>query len=164
MSSKRSVSITVNGQQVAAEIECRMTLAEFIRERLGLTGTKVGCNRGECGSCTVILGGRSVYSCSVLAVEADGKEVVTIEGIGKEQSLHPLQEAFVEHDALQCGYCTPGMIMSLKSLLDVNGRPTREEVKGAIEGNLCRCGSYNNIVEATLAASRESIRKGSHEE
>jgi carbon-monoxide dehydrogenase small subunit len=160
MVSKKPISITLNREKIAAEVECRITLAEFIRERLGLTGTKIGCNRGECGSCTVILDGLPVYSCTILAVDADGKEVVTIEGMGSENSLDPIQEAFIDYDALQCGYCTSGMILSVKALLDEKITPTEEDVRNAIDGNLCRCGSYINIIKATLAVSEKSARKG----
>jgi len=153
---KKDVSLTVNGKNVKAQIDCRVTLAEFLREELGLTGTKVGCNRGECGSCTVIMEGEAVYSCTVLAVEAAGKNIVTIEGLtGREGRLHPLQEAFIEEDALQCGYCTPGMIMSIIALLDRNPHPTEGDVRNAIDGNLCRCGCFPNIVKATLKASEK---------
>jgi aerobic carbon-monoxide dehydrogenase small subunit len=160
MVSKKPISITLNREKIAAEVECRITLAEFIRERLGLTGTKIGCNRGECGSCTVILDGLPVYSCTILAVDADGKEVVTIEGMGSENSLDPIQEAFIDYDALQCGYCTSGMILSVKALLAEKITPTEEDVRNAIDGNLCRCGSYINIIKATLAVSEKSARKG----
>ena len=147
----KRIALTVNGKKVEAEVEARMTLAEFLREELGLTGTKVGCNRAECGSCTVILDGNPAYSCTVLAAEVEGKEVLTIEGLTKEDgTLHPLQEAFVDADALQCGYCTPGMILSLKALLDRNPHPTEDDIRHAIDGNLCRCGSYPNIIKATL--------------
>ena len=153
---KKEISLTVNGKNVKAQIDCRVTLAEFLREELGLTGTKVGCNRGECGSCTVIMEGEAVYSCTVLAVEAAGKNIVTIEGLtGREGRLHPLQEAFIEEDALQCGYCTPGMIMSIIALLDRNPHPTEGDVRNAIDGNLCRCGCFPNIVKATLKASEK---------
>jgi len=151
---KKQISLTVNGKRVQAEVDCRMTLAEFLREGLGLTGTKVGCNRGECGSCTVILDDRPVYSCTVLAVEAAGKRILTIEGLtDKGGKLHPLQEAFIEEDALQCGYCTPGMILSLIALLHRNPHPTEGDVRNAIDGNLCRCGSFSNIIKATLKVS-----------
>jgi len=153
------VLLTVNGEKVEAEINPRMTLAEFLRDILGLTGTKVGCNRAECGSCTVLFDGKPVYSCTVLAVEAAGRKVLTIEGLTKAGQLHPLQEAFIEHDALQCGYCTPGMLMSLKALLDRDPHPTEDSVRTAIDGNLCRCGSYPNIVKATLAASRKMAHR-----
>ena len=159
---KKRISLIVNGKGVQAEIDCRMTLAEFLREEMGLTGTKVGCNRAECGSCTVILDEKPVYSCCILAVEATGRQVLTIEGLaGKDGTLHPLQRAFVEEDALQCGYCTPGMIMSVYALLGRNARPTQEEVKHAIDGNLCRCGSFPNIVRAALRVSEKiSGRQG----
>lgn len=157
---KRHISLTVNGNKVEAEVDCRMTLAEFLREELDLTGTKVGCNRGECGSCTVILDGKPVYSCTILVVEAKDREVQTIEGLANgEGKLHPLQEAFVEADALQCGYCTPGMLMSVKALLDRNPRPTADDIKSAIDGNFCRCGSYPNIIKATLEVSEKMARK-----
>ena len=156
--SKKHIELTVNGNKVQAEVESRITLAEFLREELRLTGTKVGCNRAECGSCTVILDGNPVYSCSLLAVEAAGREVLTVEGLGSKDKLHPLQEAFIEHDALQCGYCTPGMLMTLRALLDKNPRPKKDDVRNAIDGNFCRCGSYPNIVNATLDASKELLR------
>ena len=157
--SKKQVSMTVNGKKVDRDIPSRMTLAEFLREELDLTGTKVGCNRGECGSCTVVMDGNPVLSCTVLGVEANGKEILTIEGLAEEGRLHPIQEAFVEHDALQCGYCTPGMIMSVKALLDKNPRPTDQEIREGIDGNSCRCGSYPNVIKATLDASKKIIRK-----
>ena len=156
---KCHLALTVNGTRVEGDVDCRMTLAEFLREELALTGTKVGCNRGECGACTVLLNGNPVYSCTMLAVDAVGKEVLTIEGLADEGNLHPLQEAFIEHDALQCGYCTPGMILSVKALLDRNPRPTEDDVRNAIDGNLCRCGSYPNIIEATIAASEKRAQK-----
>ena len=155
---RKQISLTVNGKSVTAEIDCRMTLAEFLREELGLTGTKVGCNRGECGSCTVLLDGKPVYSCTVLAVEAVGKKILTIEGLTDEEGkLHPLQEAFIEEDALQCGYCTPGMILSLIALLHRNPHPTEGDVRNAIDGNLCRCGSFSNIMKATLKTSEKMV-------
>ena len=152
---KKHITLTVNGRKVERDIDSRMTLAEFLREELDLTGTKVGCNRGECGSCTVIMDGDPVLSCTVLGVEASGREVLTIEGLASEGRLHPIQEAFVEHDALQCGYCTPGMIMSIKALLDKNPNPTEEDVRKSIDGNFCRCGSYPNIIKATIEASKK---------
>ena len=156
---KRHLTLTVNGAHVESDIEPRMTLAEFLREELELTGTKVGCNRGECGACTVLLDRNPVYSCTMLAVDAAGKEVLTIEGLADGGILHPLQEAFIEHDALQCGYCTPGMVLSAKALLDRNPHPTEYDVRNAIDGNLCRCGSYPNIIEATIAASEKRAQK-----
>ncbi len=157
--SKKRLTLTVNGKKVEAEVDLSMTLAEFLREELNLTGTKVGCNRGECGSCTVIVDGTAVYSCTTLAIEAAGREVLTIEGLTGDGKLHPLQEAFIEHDALQCGYCTPGMILSAKALLDKNPHPTEIDVRTAIDGNLCRCGSIPNILEAVLEVSRKMAQK-----
>jgi len=154
-SGKKRIALTVNGKRVECDIDTRMTLAEFLREDLDLTGTKVGCNRGECGSCTVLLDGVPVYSCTVLGVEAAGREVLTIEGLADEGKLHLLQDAFIEHDALQCGYCTPGMLMSIKALLDRNPQPTDDDVRKATDGNFCRCGSYPNIIKATLDASKK---------
>ncbi len=156
----RLVALTVNGKAVEMEADTRMTLAEFLRERLGLTGTKVGCNRAECGSCTVLVDGQAVYSCSTLAVEAAGKEVITIEGVAGGERLNPIQEAFIEHDALQCGFCTPGMILSLKALLDKRPGATEDEVRNTIDGNLCRCGCYPNILKAALAAAAKMARRG----
>ena len=153
---RKRIALNVNGKKVEVEVDSRMTLAELLREELDLTGTKVGCNRAECGSCTVLLDGNPVYSCTVLAAEVGGKEVLTIEGLTKEEGrLHPLQEAFVEEDALQCGYCTPGMILSVKALLDRNPHPTEADIRRAIDGNLCRCGSYPNIIKATLKVSED---------
>lgn len=156
---KKHIALTVNGKKVQADVESWITLAEFLREELRLTGAKVGCNRAECGSCTVILDGEPVYSCSVLAVEAAGREVLTVEGLENNDRLHPLQEAFMEHDALQCGYCTPGMLMALKALLDKNPRPAKSDIRDAIDGNFCRCGSYPNIINATLDASKQLLRR-----
>ena len=157
--SKRHVVLTVNGKKIEADVDHRMTLAELLREELDLTGTKVGCNRGECGSCTVIMDGMAVYSCTTLAVEAVGRDVQTIEGLGSGRELHPIQESFIEHDALQCGFCTPGMILSVKALLDRKTLPTELDIRTAIDGNLCRCGSVPNIIEATLEVSRKMAQK-----
>ncbi len=154
------VSLTVNGKKVEGDVGSRMTLAEFLRERLGLTGTKVGCNRGECGSCTVLLDGSPIYSCTTLVVELAGREVMTIEGLAVDDKLHPIQEAFIEHDALQCGFCTPGMILSLKAFLERSLRPTEQEIRNAIDGNLCRCGCYPNIIKAALTAAEKMARQG----
>ncbi|OFW39780.1 MAG: hypothetical protein A3J28_09000, partial [Acidobacteria bacterium RIFCSPLOWO2_12_FULL_60_22] len=136
-------------------VEPRWTLAEGLRDHLALTGTKVGCNAGECGACTVILEGKAVYSCSQLAVWLNGKKVTTVEGLAPGGELDPLQKAFMEHDAPQCGFCTSGQLMSAKSLLARNPNPTREEVQHALTGNLCRCSNYNRIVESVLAASQK---------
>lgn len=129
------------------------TLLQVIREDLGLTGTKCGCERGECGSCTVLVNGLAINSCLMLAIEAEGKEILTIEGLAKNGQLHPLQEKFIELGAIQCGFCTPGMIMTAKALLDRNPKPTEEEVRREIAGNYCRCTGYDKIVEAILAAA-----------
>jgi len=151
--STRRVVLTVNGRPCVLEVAARRTLAEMLREDLQLTGTKIGCNRAECGSCTVVLDGRAVFSCSVLAVEAAGRRVETVEGLAGPAGLHPLQEAFIEHDAVQCGICIPGMLMSLKALLDATTSPSEDDVRQAVGGNLCRCGTYPNTVKATLAAA-----------
>jgi carbon-monoxide dehydrogenase small subunit len=149
-----NVSVTVNGQAREADVEPRTLLVYFLRETLGLTGTNVGCDTSTCGSCTVLLDGESVKSCTLLAAQADGREVTTIEAMaGADGSLHPLQEAFRRNHGLQCGYCTPGMIMAATSYLDENPSPTEEEVRRALEGNLCRCTGYQNIVKSILDAA-----------
>ena len=150
---KKTICLVVNGDQYEVAVEPRQTLLEVLRDSLGLTGTKRGCGTGDCGACTVLLDGLPVNSCLVLAVDAKGKDVLTIEGLADGNKLHPIQEAFIEHGGLQCGYCTPGMILSAKALLDENPRPTDEEVKSAIAGNLCRCTGYVKIVESVLAAA-----------
>ena len=132
-----------------------MSLLELLREGLGLTGTNCGCNKGDCGACTVIMNGRSVNSCLVLAAECDGSHILTIEGLAREDGLHPVQEAFIREGAVQCGFCTPGMIMQTVSFLASNPDPTEEEARKAIEGNICRCTGYERIVEAVLSAARE---------
>ena len=149
------VSMTVNGRQHSAEVEPRLLLVHFLRDTLGLTGTHVGCDTSNCGACTCHLNGEAVKSCTVLAVQADGGEVLTIEGMGREGSLHPLQDAFWAHHGLQCGYCTPGMIMAATDLLKRNPNPTEEEVRKGLEGNLCRCTGYQNIIKAVRAAAVE---------
>jgi carbon-monoxide dehydrogenase small subunit len=141
----------VNGELCEVLVEPRTTLLQVLRENLGLTGTKQGCNAGDCGACTVLIDNRPVDSCLTLAIEAQGKEILTIEGLDQQGKLHPLQQAFIDHYAVQCGFCTPGMILSAKALLDRNSRPTEEEVREAISGNLCRCTGYVKIVEAILA-------------
>jgi len=150
------VTITVNGTKHRLTVGPKERLLDTLRERLHLTGTKEGCGVGECGACTVILDGEAVHSCMVLTAQADGSEVLTVEGLEVEGRLHPLQEAFIKHHAVQCGFCTPGMLMSAKALLDKNPNPTREEIKTAIEGNLCRCTGYEQIIEAI-----ESVAAGS---
>jgi aerobic carbon-monoxide dehydrogenase small subunit len=149
----RRIAITVNGTHQEAEVEPRQLLVYFLREQLGLTGTVVGCDTSSCGACTVLLGGESVKSCTVLAVQADGAEVTTIEGLARNGELHPVQLAFHEHHALQCGYCTPGMVLAAVSFLKENPSPTEEEIRHALEGNLCRCTGYQNIVKAVSAAA-----------
>ncbi|MFQ5705502.1 MAG: (2Fe-2S)-binding protein [Gemmatimonadales bacterium] len=148
------ITVTVNGAEHQADIEPRTLLVYFLREHLGLTGTSVGCDTSSCGACTVLMNGESVKSCTVLAVQADGCDVTTIEGLAQEGELHPLQEAFRENHGLQCGYCTPGMIMAAVSLLWENPDPTEEDVRHALEGNLCRCTGYHNIVKSVLAAAK----------
>lgn len=147
------VEVTVNGGVYQREIEPRTLLVEFIREELGLTGTHIGCDTSYCGACTVLMDGRPVKSCTLLAVQADGSEISTVEGMESDEGLHPLQTAFSEHHGLQCGYCTPGMLMSSKHLLDENPDPSREEIKKAIAGNVCRCTGYQNIITAVEDAA-----------
>jgi carbon-monoxide dehydrogenase small subunit len=148
--------MTVNGGQVAADVEDRTLLVHFLRDTAGLTATNVGCDTSSCGACTILLDGRSAKSCTVLAAQADGSEVVTVEGLASgEGDMHPVQRAFRAEHALQCGFCTPGMVMATVSLLAENASPTEEEVRSALEGNLCRCTGYHNIVRAVLAAARD---------
>jgi carbon-monoxide dehydrogenase small subunit len=147
--------VTVNGAPQSADVEPRLLLVHFLRETLGLTGTHVGCDTSNCGACTVHLNGEAVKSCTLLAAQVDGAEITTIEGMGQEGALHPLQEAFWEHHGLQCGYCTPGMIMSAADLLQRNPSPSEHEVREALAGNLCRCTGYHNIVKAVLAAAKD---------
>lgn len=149
------LTMTVNGHSVTAEIDVDELLVEVLRDRLGLIGTKVGCNEGECGACTVIMDGDPVLSCLIPALRAEGRQIITIEGLGDGDTLHPLQQAFVEHGAVQCGYCIPGFIMSAKALLDVNPHPNREQIKEAIAGNLCRCTGYVKIIEAIEAVAAQ---------
>ena len=154
-----AVSINVNGNDVSAEVEPRTLLVELLREKLGLTGTHVGCDTSQCGACVVHVDGQSVKSCTMLALEADGAKVTTIEGLASGGALHPVQAAFREHHGLQCGFCTPGMIMSAVDLLQVNPAPSEREVRVWLEGNLCRCTGYHNIVKAVLSAA-ETMRQG----
>ena len=147
------IQITVNGVSRRLEVEDRWTLVEVLRDHLGLTGTKIGCDRGECGACTVLLDGRPAYSCSQLAVWADGRRVETVEGLARDGRLSPLQQAFVDHNAPQCGFCTSGQLMAATALLARNPRPTAAEVRSGMAGNLCRCSNYNAIVEAVMAAA-----------
>lgn len=149
------VEVVVNGGTYQREVEPRMLLVEFLREELGLTGTHIGCDTSYCGACTVIMDGRPVKSCTVLAVQSDGCTIETVEGLETDGRLHPLQTAFSEHHALQCGYCTPGMLMSCKSLLDDNPSPTRDGIKKGIAGNVCRCTGYQNIIKAVEDAAKK---------
>jgi carbon-monoxide dehydrogenase small subunit len=148
-----SITVTVNGEPYQALVQANRSLLDFLREDLALTGTKSGCNQGDCGACTVLLDGRAVLSCLTLAVEADGYTVTTIEGLATAAGLHPVQQAFLNHAAVQCGFCTPGMVLSSVALLAENPHPTAPEVRHAIAGNLCRCTGYGQIVEAVLAAA-----------
>jgi carbon-monoxide dehydrogenase small subunit len=147
---------TVNGIRQESEVEPRLLLVHFLRENLGLTGTRVGCDTSSCGACTVIMDGNAVKSCTVLAVQADGRDILTVEGLAKGGKLHPLQEAFLDKHGLQCGYCTPGMLMSAYDLLSKNRHPSRDEIVNGISGNVCRCTGYSKIVEAVQQAARSS--------
>ena len=149
----RRISLTVNGATTELEVEPRELLVYVLRERLGLTGTTVGCDTSSCGACTVLVGGESVKSCTVLGVQADGLDVTTIEGLAENGALHPVQQAFHEQHGLQCGYCTPGMVMATVSFLEENPSPSEEEIRVALEGNLCRCTGYHNIVRAVQTAA-----------
>lgn len=151
---KRPIKLIVNGDPYELLVEPNETLVDVIRNKIDLTGTKEGCGTGDCGSCTVIIDGKSVNSCLMLAIEADGKEILTIEGVAKNGELHPIQKAFINEGAIQCGFCTPGMVLSAKALLDENPHPTEEEIKFGIAGNLCRCTGYIKIIKAIQVASQ----------
>ena len=151
-----TITVTVNGQKYCRQVEPRMLLVEFIREEIGLTGTHIGCDTSYCGACTVELDGKPVKSCTMFAVQADGSEVLTVEGLEKEGKLHPLQKSFSEHHGLQCGYCTPGMLMSSHALLEENPNADRKAIKKAIAGNVCRCTGYQNIIKAVEAVAHEA--------
>ena len=148
-----TVSMTVNGQSASGEVEGRTLLVEFLREHLRLTGTHVGCDTSQCGACVVHVNGKSVKSCTLLAAQADGAEITTIEGLAKNGELHPMQAAFKEHHGLQCGFCTPGMVMSAVDLLNTSMNPSERDIREWLEGNICRCTGYNNIVKAIQAAA-----------
>jgi len=156
-----TIRVTINGKLQRLDVEDRWSIAEMLRDHLGLTGTKIGCDRGECGACTVLLDGKPVYSCSNLAAWADGRTIQTVEGLARAGQLDPLQQAFIEHDAPQCGFCTSGQLMSGKALLNSNPHPTRDEVQAAMTGNICRCSNYNHYVEAVLAASASTKKSSS---
>jgi carbon-monoxide dehydrogenase small subunit len=157
MGERVPVRLTVNGEAHQLHVEPRLLLVHALRDELGLTGTHVGCDTSNCGACTVHLDGQAVKSCTVLAVQADGASVTTIEGLGSPDALHPVQEGFWEHHGLQCGYCTPGMIMAAADLLQRNPDPSEAEVRTALEGNLCRCTGYHNIVKAVLSAAEKGV-------
>lgn len=150
---KRLIELKVNGEIYEIAVEPQRTLLEALREDLGFTGAKEACGTGECGACTVLMDGKPILSCLTLAIESQGKEITTIEGLAKGEKLHPLQKAFIKYGAIQCGFCTSGMILNAKSILDENPRPSREEILKGLEGNLCRCTGYNKILEAILAVS-----------
>lgn len=152
---KKTIKLNVNDQLYEVLVAPYATLSSVLREKLGFTGVKEGCKAGGCGACTVLIDGKPVYSCIMFAMQAEGKMITTIEGLSKNGELHPLQKSFVENGAIQCGYCTPGMILSAKALLDENRRPTEREVREALTGNLCRCTGYYHIVKATLAAASQ---------
>jgi len=156
---RRDIMLSVNGEKYPVAVEDNRTLLSVLREELALTGTKEGCGAGECGACTVLFDGKPVNSCLVLAVEAEGHEITTIEGLSKDGILHPIQEAFIRHQGVQCGFCTPGMIMSAKALLDRNPNPSEEEIKEAIAGNLCRCTGYFPIIEAIKDVAKRGYGK-----
>ncbi len=151
-----TVSMTVNGQEVSQDVEARTLLVEYLRDNLGLTGTHVGCDTSQCGACVVHVDGESVKSCTMLATQTEGAQVTTIEGLAKNGELHPMQAAFKEHHGLQCGFCTPGMIMSAIDLLQKNARPSETEIRDWLEGNICRCTGYHNIVKAIQAAAEQA--------
>jgi len=148
------VTLSVNGREVQVLIEPRRTLLSVLREELGLTGAKHGCGRGQCGACTVILDGETAYACMTLAIDCEGRSIRTVEGLAEGETLHPVQQAFVEHDGYQCGFCTPGQVMSAVALLEHNPQPTEAQVRHEMAGNLCRCGAYPNIVQSVLAAAK----------
>ncbi len=152
---RRRIAVTVNGEERVVEVEPRVLLAHLLRQGLGLTGTHIGCDTTNCGACTVLVDGRPAKSCTMLAVQTDGHEVRTVEGMAQASELHPIQEGFKEEHGLQCGYCTPGMMMSAMALLERNPDPTEEEIRWALSGNLCRCTGYQNIVKAVLWAAKK---------
>jgi len=157
------INLNVNGVPHTLEIECTWSLLKVLRDTLGLTGPKHGCDGASCGACTVLIDNKPILSCITLAVDADGRDILTIEGLAEGDRLHPIQEAFIEHHGMQCGFCTSGMIMSAKALLDEKPKPMEEEVKEALKGNLCRCGNYHSIVKSVLAAA-EKMSKGERSE
>jgi xanthine dehydrogenase YagT iron-sulfur-binding subunit len=149
------IQLNVNARAYRLKVKSHWTLLDVLRKEVGLTGTKKSCDRGSCGACTVIMDGKTIYACSLLAMEADNKRITTIEGLVEGEKLHPIQEAFVKHDGMQCGFCTPGTIMSVKALLDKNPRPSSGEMKEALSGNICRCSAYPKILESAMAAAQK---------
>ena len=158
MTAKRAIRLTVNGRAYERSVEVRMTLADFLREELNLTGTHLGCEHGICGACTIVFDGEAVRSCLLLAVQADGAQLTTVEGLAQGQTLHPLQQAFHEHHALQCGFCTPGFLMTALAFLQETPNPTEAQVREAISGNICRCTGYTPMIQAIIEASNTSPR------
>jgi carbon-monoxide dehydrogenase small subunit len=156
---KKELKLTVNGQPYEIYIKPKTLLSEALRDHLGMTGTKRGCNSSSCGACTVILNGMAVKSCSILALQANGGEVMTVEGLARGTELHPLQKAFLDHGSFQCGFCTAGMLMSSKALLDENPKPTKEQIKEGIDGNICRCTGYNSIIRALTAVAKGEYKE-----
>ena len=156
---KKEISLTINGQPYELSINPKTLLVDILRKQLKLTGTKRGCNEGACGACTVILNGAAVKSCSVLAVQADGAQIITVEGLARGADLHPLQKAFLDFGSFQCGFCTPGMLMSAKALLDENPHPTQLQIKEGIDGNVCRCTGYNSIIRAITAVAHGDYKE-----
>jgi carbon-monoxide dehydrogenase small subunit len=159
MATKQTVKLTLNGRQREASVEPRLLLVHFIRDVLQLTGTHIGCDTSNCGACTVMVNGKTVKSCTMFAVQADGAEILTVEGLNKDGQLHPLQEGFKEEHGLQCGFCTPGMLLSSLALLEKNPAPSEQEIRWGISGNLCRCTGYQNIVKAVQYASKKMAAK-----
>jgi xanthine dehydrogenase YagT iron-sulfur-binding subunit len=153
---RQPLALTVNNHPVKIMIRPETTLVELLRDHLELTGTKIGCNQGECGSCTVLVNGKAVYSCHILALDVAGKDVVTVEGLMNGEELHPVQEAFIEHDGLQCGFCTPGQIMAAQAILLKNSKPGKEEIIDGMSGNICRCAAYPNIIKSVVAAAENN--------
>ncbi len=156
---KYPMELTVNGEKYSFEVEADLRLVDLLRNHLHLLGAKEGCGKGECGACTVLLDGKSVASCLVLALQANGADILTVEGLGGEEALHPLQQAFIQYGAVQCGFCTPGMLMSAKFLLDNNPRPSREEIREGLAGNLCRCTGYAKIIDAIEAVAEGRLER-----
>jgi aerobic carbon-monoxide dehydrogenase small subunit len=160
MAKRQTVHVKINGQQREADVEPRLLLVHFIRDTLGLTGTHVGCDTSNCGACTVVLEGKTIKSCTMFAVQADGSELLTVEGLCQDGKLHPLQEGFKQEHGLQCGFCTPGMLMSTYALLQKNAQPTESDIRWGISGNLCRCTGYQNIVKAVQYAAGKMAQGG----